>query len=126
VSLLLIVEKKDRLSPPDSPTPYDLDRVLVEAAEEIEFDWPEFLPVERIKAGITEIALGFLLFAGLVGLLWLPLNPNPHFSRPVRSAHSVPTFVGVSCESIRPGKLLPKLGVWAPVRSTVICPLGCR
>jgi hypothetical protein len=32
----------------------------------IEFDWPEFLPVERIKAGIIEIALGFLLFAGLV------------------------------------------------------------
>jgi hypothetical protein len=35
-------------------------------------------------------------------------GPNPHFSRPVRNAHSVPTSVGVSRESIRPGKLLPK------------------
>jgi hypothetical protein len=26
----------------------------------------------------------------------------------VRNAHSAPTFVGVSRESIRPGKLLPK------------------
>jgi len=108
VSLLLIGEKKDSLSRPDSPAPYDLDGTLVEATEEIEFDWPEFLPVERIKAGITEIALGFLLFAGLMGLLWLPLNPNPHFSRPARNAHSVPTFVGVSRESIRSGKLFPK------------------
>ena len=30
------------------------------------------------------------------------------FSRPVRNAHKVPTFVGASRESIRPGKLLPK------------------
>ena len=66
MSLLLNTEKKDSLSPPDSPASDDLDRVPVEAAEEIEFDWPEFLPVERIKAGIMEIALGFLLFAGLV------------------------------------------------------------
>src|SRR5215469_333205 len=35
------------------------------------------------------------------------LDTNPHFSRPVRNAHSVPTSVGVSRESIRPGKLLP-------------------
>jgi hypothetical protein len=27
---------------------------------------------------------------------------------PVRNAHGVPTFVGASRESIRPGKLLPK------------------
>ena len=33
---------------------------------------------------------------------------NPHFSRPVRNAHRVPTFVGASRESFRPGKLLPK------------------
>ena len=77
MSLLLTAEKKDSLSRPHSPAPYDLDGALVEATEEIEFDWPELLPVERIKAGIAEIALGFLLFAGLVGLLWLPLNPNP-------------------------------------------------
>ena len=33
---------------------------------------------------------------------------NPFFSRPVRNAHRVPTFVGASRESFRPGKLLPK------------------
>jgi hypothetical protein len=50
----------------DSPTPYDLDRALVEAVEEMKFDWSEFPPMERIKAGIMEIALGLLLFAALV------------------------------------------------------------
>jgi hypothetical protein len=50
---------------PDSLVTHDLDRALVEAAEEIDIDWPESLPVERIKAGIMEIALGFLLCAGL-------------------------------------------------------------
>jgi hypothetical protein len=60
------VEKKDNFPPPDSPASYDLDRALVEAAEEIEFDWPEFLPMERIKAGITEIALGILALGILV------------------------------------------------------------
>ena len=33
---------------------------------------------------------------------------SPHFSRPVRNAHGVPTFVGASREGFRPGKLLPK------------------
>jgi len=76
VSLPPEAEKKDSLLRPDSPGPFDFDRALVEAAEEIEFDWPEFLPVEGIRAGITEIALGLLLFAGLVSFLWLPLNPK--------------------------------------------------
>ena len=43
-----------------------LDRGLVELSEEIQFDWPEFLPVERIKAGITEIAVGLIVFAALI------------------------------------------------------------
>ena len=64
--MLVNAEKKDSLSPADSAAPNDLDRALAEAAEEMDFDWPEFLPMERIKAGITEIALGFLLLAGLV------------------------------------------------------------
>src|SRR6266566_3185920 len=34
--------------------------------------------------------------------------PTPHFSRPVRNAHRVPTFVGVSRERFRPGKPHPK------------------
>jgi hypothetical protein len=41
----------------DSPTPYDLDRVLAEAPEEMQFDLPELL---------MEIALGLFLFAALV------------------------------------------------------------
>lgn len=39
---------------------------MVETAQEAQFNRPEFLPVERIKEGIMEIALGFVLFAGLV------------------------------------------------------------
>jgi hypothetical protein len=42
---------------------------LVEAAEEMKFDWPEFLPMERIKAGIRDIALGLLLCAALVAFI---------------------------------------------------------
>jgi hypothetical protein len=39
---------------------------LVEISEKTDFDWPEFLPVERIKAGITEIFLGLIAFAAMV------------------------------------------------------------
>jgi hypothetical protein len=46
----------------------DLDRALVEAAEEMSFDWPEFLAVERFRPGITEFALNSLLVAGLIAL----------------------------------------------------------
>ena len=48
----------------EPPALSDLDRALIEAAEEMSFDWPEFLPLERI----TEMALASLLFAGLVVL----------------------------------------------------------
>src|SRR5215831_16871750 len=53
----------------DSGTLYDLDRALLEAAKELDFDWPEFLQVERVIRGITEIALGCALVAG-VAILW--------------------------------------------------------
>jgi hypothetical protein len=68
MSLQPNAEQEESFPRPDSLAIYDLDRALVEAAEEIEFDWPEFLPAGRIKAGITEIALGFLLFAALVAI----------------------------------------------------------
>jgi hypothetical protein len=42
------------------------DRALVEAAEEMSFNWAELPPVERIKPAIIEMVLGLLLFAGLV------------------------------------------------------------
>ena len=81
MSLLLEAEKKDNLSRPDSSAPFDLERALVESAEEMQFNWPRFLPVERIKAGIAEIALGLLLLAGLLSFSWIPLNPQKEAPR---------------------------------------------
>jgi hypothetical protein len=43
-----------------------LDGELVEDSEDIRFDWPELLPAERIKAGITEIFLGLIAFAATI------------------------------------------------------------
>ena len=42
-----------------------LDGELFEVSE-ISFDWPQSLPVERIKAGLIQIALGLSMFAALV------------------------------------------------------------
>jgi hypothetical protein len=39
----------------DSPLPADLDTALVETAQGSVFDWPESLPVERVRAGIADI-----------------------------------------------------------------------
>jgi hypothetical protein len=47
----------------------DLDRALVETAEEMDFNWPEFLPVERIELGIAQMTLALLLFAGLLAFI---------------------------------------------------------
>ena len=71
--MLVNAEKKDRLSLADSSAPHDLERALAEAAEEMDFEWLEFLPVERIKAGTTEIVLGFLLLAVLVAFCGIHL-----------------------------------------------------
>jgi hypothetical protein len=54
------------LSANDSPPLSGLDRAFVEADEESE--WPEFLPMERIKPGPFYFALGALLFANLMAL----------------------------------------------------------
>lgn len=56
-------EKEGGFARPDSPK---LCELLDEVAEEIEVDWPEFLPVERIAAGIMKIAFCSLLFIGIV------------------------------------------------------------
>jgi hypothetical protein len=74
--MLVNAEKKESLLLADSPAPHDLDRALAEAAKEMDFDWPEFLPVKRIKAGITVIVLGFLLLAGLVAFYIEFTHPN--------------------------------------------------
>jgi hypothetical protein len=42
---------------------------LVDAAEEFDFDWPEFLPPERAIREITEIALVFALMTG-IAVFW--------------------------------------------------------
>jgi hypothetical protein len=64
MSLLPNVEEKDQ--PADSQTSHVLDVALFQLAEGMKFDWPESLPVERIKTGISEIALGFILFLALL------------------------------------------------------------
>jgi hypothetical protein len=48
-----------------------LDRALIEAAEEMSFDWPEFSPLERIKARFTQIAVGIFPSLGARGVGWL-------------------------------------------------------
>jgi hypothetical protein len=46
------------------------DGEVVEVREKIEFDMPDFLPAERIKAGITEIFLGLIAFAAVIAFCW--------------------------------------------------------
>ena len=64
----------DQVIAPEPPkrnylsAPYDLDGALAEAAKEINVDWPEFPPVERIKVGVAKTALGLLLLAGILAL----------------------------------------------------------
>jgi hypothetical protein len=58
-----------KMKPPvgcNSIPPRDIRDVLVEASEKTNFDWSDSLPIERMKAGLIEIALAFLLLAGLV------------------------------------------------------------
>lgn len=61
-------DSSDANSPDEDEFPAlsDFDRALIEAAEEMSFNWPEFLPVAGIKAGMTQMAVASLLFAGLV------------------------------------------------------------
>jgi hypothetical protein len=47
----------------------DSDRALFDAAEEMSFNWPEFLPVERIGAGTAQMVLALVLFAGLLAFV---------------------------------------------------------
>ena len=52
-------------------------KALVDAAEEMKFDWPELLPVERIQEGLTELALWLFLAVGVVtagGLCFLAIT----------------------------------------------------
>ena len=63
------VSDQVEVKPPEggnSLTRLNIRDVLVETSEEVNFEWPDFLAIERIKAGLIEIALALLLFAGLV------------------------------------------------------------
>ena len=60
--------------------PYDLDGALAEAAKEINVDWPEFLPVQRLKAGMAKTALRLLLLAGVFAPGPKAPNPPPQLS----------------------------------------------
>ena len=54
-----------------------LNRAYFDPEEEIDFARPKFLRVDYVKACITEIAAGLLLFAGfasLIALILLSLN----------------------------------------------------
>ena len=60
-------EAVESLGGADAPRSDDLHRALIEARQEIEFDCAEPRGWEPIKAWITEISLGLLLLAALVG-----------------------------------------------------------
>jgi hypothetical protein len=60
---------KAKIKPPlgsNSLPPRDMRDVLGEASEKKDFEWPDSFPIERMKAGLTEIALAFVFIAGLV------------------------------------------------------------
>jgi hypothetical protein len=44
----------------------DLDDAFEAITEEMKFDWPEFSPGDRIKAGLIQSTLGLLLFLALI------------------------------------------------------------
>jgi hypothetical protein len=56
------------MAQPD-PTPaelVDLNDAFEAMTEEINIDWPEFSPLDRIKVGLIESTLGLLLFLALI------------------------------------------------------------
>ena len=59
-------ERSDLQSSKDLPT--GLDTVFAETLEQLRFDWPESLAVERIRIGIAEIGAGMVVLAGLTVL----------------------------------------------------------
>jgi hypothetical protein len=56
------------VAPPDT-TPaevVDLQDAFEAMTEEINIDWPEFSPLDRLKVGLIESTLGLLLFLALI------------------------------------------------------------
>ena len=46
-----------------------LDTVFAETVEQVQFDWPEYLAVERIRIGIAEIGATLVVLAVLTALV---------------------------------------------------------
>ena len=44
----------------------NVDDAFHAITEEMNFDWPEFSPADRIKAGLIQSALGLVLFLALM------------------------------------------------------------
>lgn len=47
--------------------PIDLADAFEAMTEEINFEWPEFSPIDRIKTGLIQVTLGLILFLVLIG-----------------------------------------------------------
>ena len=58
--------KSERQTPNAERQTHDLNDAFDAMVEEMKFDWPEFSPVDRIKTGLIESALGLLLFMALI------------------------------------------------------------
>ena len=84
-SILYYLEHRNRLRALDGPLPWNpaadtpvdeereshhapfgIDEATIVPVTKGKFDRPDCLPAERIKAGLVDILLGCLLFAGLV------------------------------------------------------------
>ena len=66
-STLTVRKRVESLSEADAPGSYDPQKAFIETAQERGFDRSEVLTWQRIKVGITEIILGLLLLAALIG-----------------------------------------------------------
>ena len=62
-----IVRNTQTQENPTSAGPVDLDDAFEAMTEEIDFDWPEFPPVDRIRTGLIQVTLGLILFLVLIG-----------------------------------------------------------
>ncbi len=60
----------------DSARPANLDTAFAEIDEELKFDWPESLAVERVYSGIAEIVAAAF---GLIGFVVLALRAIARF-----------------------------------------------
>ena len=54
--------------------PMDLEIAFCQTVENIDFDWPETLAVDRIKIGIAAIAVSVLVLAGSLRKYHRPRN----------------------------------------------------